>query len=94
MTLDFDSILLASISIVGICEWLKNLDINWIKRAIKWISPILCVVFACCYSLHQWSEFSVLAMSGVLLATTQLGYEVLMKPIKDLLAKLVNKEDK
>lgn len=91
MELDFNTIILAAMSIVGFVEWIKNFNKNWITKNLKWISFILCAGFACLYNISNWTMFNVLSMFGVLLATTELGYQTLMKPILNLVEALVNK---
>lgn len=81
MKVDWQYILVASFGVTGIIQWLKGI-VKDPKSIWSYISPFLCIGGA---FLINGGWQNIVLNSILVLSVSQLGYDVLVKPIKKIL---------
>lgn len=82
-----------SIAIIGIIEWLKQLNIKNFHKLAPYISLVLCIssgLFAA-KSFNRLDAWTIFCCCGGLLATVQLGYQAIVESICRAINKYLNK---
>ena len=84
--------------IIGIIEWLKNLNIKNIKKYAPYISLLLSIGLglAAALTYEKLTLWNVLVCSGMILSMTQLGYQAIVESICKAINNYINgkKEEK
>ena len=81
MNIDWQFVLFASFSVTGIIQWLKGI-VRDPSNLWGYISPILC--FGMAYLINgTWQQ--IIMNTTLVLCVSQLGYDILVKPIKRIL---------
>lgn len=82
-----------SIAIIGIIEWLKQLNIKNFHKLAPYISLVLCLVagFFAAKSNGKIDAWNIFCYCGGLLATVQLGYQAVVESICGAISRYLNK---
>lgn len=82
-----------SIAIIGIIEWLKQLNIKNFHKLAPYISLVLCLVagFFAAKSNGKVDAWNIFCYCGGLLATVQLGYQAVVESICGAISRYLNK---
>lgn len=84
-----------TIAIIGIIEWLKQLNIKNFHKLAPYVSLILCTmagIFAA-KSGGKLDAWNIFYYCGGLLACVQLGYQAVVESICRAINRYLNKED-
>lgn len=81
--------------IIGMIEWLKNLNIKNIKKYAPYISLLMSIVlgFAAATTYEKLTIWNVISCSGIILAMTQLGYQAIVESICGAIDRFLNKNN-
>ena len=87
-----------SVAIIGIIEWLKQLNIKNFHKLAPYVSLVLCIasgLFAA-KSFGRLDAWTIFCCCGGLLATVQLGYQAVVESICGAIDRYLNgkKEEK
>ena len=86
LQVDWQYILIASFAVTGVIQWLKSVITNP-TNVWGYLSPIICVGVSL---LVNGGWMQVIYNTIIILAVSQLGYDVLVKPIKKFLGVIEN----
>ena len=83
-----------TIAIIGIIEWLKQLEIKNFKKLAPYISLVLCLVagFFAAKSNAKMDAWNIFCYCGGLLACVQLGYQAVVESICGAINRFLNKD--
>jgi len=84
-----------TIAIIGIIEWLKQLEIKNFKKFAPYISLVLCIMaglFAA-ISNKTMDIWSIFCYCGGLLACVQLGYQAVVEAICGAINRYLNRNN-
>jgi len=79
--IDWQFLVIASFSVTGVIQWLKGI-VRDAKNPWSYIAPFLCFGIA---FLVNGGYQSMIMNTVLILSISQLGYDVLVKPVKRLL---------
>lgn len=84
-----------TIAIIGIIEWLKQLEIKNFKKFTPYVSLILCIVagFFAAKSNAKLDAWNIFCYCGGLLACVQLGYQAVVEAICGAINRYLNKNN-
>lgn len=83
-----------AIAIIGIIEWLKQLEIKNFHKYAPYVSLVLCIVagiFAAS-STGKFDIWNVFCYCGIQLSFVQLGYQAIVESICRAINKFLNKD--
>ena len=83
-----------TVAIIGIIEWLKQLNIKNFHKLAPYISLLLCVVagiFAA-KSVNKLDAWNIFCYCGALLAFVQLSYQAVVESICGAINRYLNKD--
>lgn len=80
--------------IIGVIEWLKELNIKNIKKYAPYISLLMSVGlgFAAAATYEKLTIWNVTVCSGIILAMTQLGYQAIVESICGAIDRFLNRK--
>ena len=84
-----------TIAIIGIIEWLKQLEIKNFKKFTPYVSLVLCIVagFFAAKSNAKLDAWNIFCYCGGLLACVQLGYQAVVEAICGAINRYLNKNN-
>lgn len=85
-----------AISIIGIVEWIKHLNIKNIDKYLPYISLILSLIGGICAAntYEELTIWNVFVCFGGMLSCVQLGYQAIVQSICGAIDKYINNKTK
>lgn len=83
-----------TVAIIGIIEWLKQLNIKNFTKFAPYISLLLCLIagFFAAKSNNKLDAWNIFCYCGGLLASVQLGYQAVVESICSAISRYLNKD--